>query len=100
MTPSKFNHIFGIGATALLLFGGSAVASNDPSPNLTGGQIFETMRENYASLLSYSDEGKIITTMGDTAITTRFTTRLSRPNYYRIQWNQFSQSQNATDDTG
>jgi hypothetical protein len=100
MTPPNFKYTFGIGVMALLMWASVVATSKGAPAALTAGQIFETMRENYASLFSYSDRGQIITTMGGTVITTDFTTRLARPNLYRIQWNQKSQSPFTTDDTG
>ena len=100
MTPPNFKYTFGIGVMALLMCASVVATSKGAPAALTAGQIFETMRENYASLFSYSDRGQIITTMGGTVITTDFTTRLARPNLYRIQWNQKSQSPFTTDDTG
>jgi hypothetical protein len=53
----------------------------------------------YASLVSYSDEGQIVATMNDTAITTTFTIRLARTNFYRIEWQQNNESPYATNNT-
>ncbi len=101
MRPSKFNCILGIGVTTLLLCAGAAVTTNGAPPvALSAGQIFETMRENYASMASYSDQGEIITTAAGTVLATRFTTRLARPGLYRIQWDQISRTPYTTDDTG
>ena len=54
----------------------------------SAGQIFEKMREQYASLSTYRDQGQIITTLDGKVIITRFTTRLAKPGFYRIEWNQ------------
>jgi hypothetical protein len=94
MRPSKFKLILGIGMMTVLLWGRagadpSKVSSND---TLTAGQIFETVRENYASLSSYSDQGRILTTMDSTVMATDFATRLGRPGLYRIEWDQYSEA--------
>lgn len=101
MKPSKFNCILGIGVMTLLLCDRAAVTSSGAPPvALSAGQIFETMRENYASMASYSDQGEIITTAGDATLSTRFTTRLGRPGRYRIQWDRISRTSYSSDDTG
>lgn len=93
---------FGIGLVAMLLCGQGAVGSlSDESPAaLTGGQIFEKMLKKYVSLSSYQDQGTISTTIGATSIATAFTTRLARPDFYRIEWDQRSTLPYATEDTG
>ena len=86
---------------SLLSFGGVAVAQEGPSAALPSAlQIFDTMREQYASLSSYSDQGQIVTTVDGEVITTGFATRLARPAFYRIEWDQNSQWPDRTDDTG
>jgi hypothetical protein len=52
----------------------------------------KTAQEKYASLTSYSDEGKIVATLNGTTITHTFTIKLGRPNLYRIEWEQSSES--------
>ena len=100
MRPSKFNCIVGISVMALLLCARAAVSPGGAPPALTGGQIFETVRENYASLFSYSDKGQIVTTMGGSTNTIDFTTRMARPGFYRVQWDQKDQTPYTSDDTG
>jgi len=81
-----------IGATAgILLAGGAAtvVLSSDRTvDNLSPDQIFNKAQEKYASLTSYSDEGKTVATMNGSTSTATFTIRLGRPNLYRIEWEQ------------
>lgn len=75
-------------------------AQDASQPKLTKEEIFQKSKAAYAALNSYSDEGQVVhlsdgptvaTYMG-TRITengtrvTNFTTRLSRPNLYRITW--------------
>ena len=49
-------------------------------------EIFKKTQEKYASLTSYSDEGKADAFMNDTTNTTTFTIKLARANLYRINW--------------
>lgn len=101
MRSSKFKLIPGIGVAAMLLCSTAAAASDATSPGaLSASQIFEKVRENYASLFSYSDEGQIITTMDGTVIVTEFTTVLARPNFYRLEWDQYSNPPLSTDNAG
>ena len=87
--------------TSLLLCGKTEVIAGDASAvALSAGQIFETMREQYASLSTYADKGQIITTVDGMVITTRFATRLARPAFYRIEWDQNSKTVDYTADTG
>ena len=64
------------------------LASDVTGDSLSTSQIFKKAGENYASLITYSDEGKIVTTVDGTTLTTAFTTRLARPNFYLIEWQQ------------
>lgn len=101
MRPSKFKWISGICVMSLVLCGRAAVTSGGASAVvLSAGQIFEKMREQYASLSSYADQGQIITTVDGMVITTRFATRLARPALYRIEWDQNRGLPNSTADTG
>lgn len=89
MKPSKFKWFVGVGMFVGLWTGSALIASDNPPPRgPTAGQIFETMRENYATLKSYSDKGQIITFLDGGTNATDFTTRLARPGLYRIEWNQ------------
>jgi hypothetical protein len=101
MRPSKFKWISGICMMSLLVCGRAAVAQGGPSVVvLSAGQIFERMQERYASLSSYSDQGQIITAVDGEVIATGFATRLARPAYYRIEWDQSSHWPDRTEDTG
>lgn len=66
---------------------------------LTPDQIFERVQENYSLISSYSDEGQIIAAMDDDVTTTRFTIRLARPNFYRIEWQRNSQTSPSVEDS-
>ena len=88
----------GISAAIMLLSGATTeVLSNDAAgDNLSPNQIFEKAQENYASLTSYSDEGKIVATMDDDSTITTFTIRLARANFYIIGWQQTIESLYST----
>ena len=76
-------------ASGIIMAGLLNVAADD---TLTVNQIFEKVRENYSSFSSYSDEGQIITAMNGDVAATRFTIRLARLNFYRVEWQQNDQS--------
>jgi hypothetical protein len=94
--------VLGIGLVAVLLCGQGAVgsSSDESQPGLTAGQIYEKMLKKYSSLASYKDQGKIVTTIGSTLIATEFTTRLARPDFYRMEWDRRSTLPYGTQDTG
>ena len=86
---------------SLLACARAAVAPGGGSAAVpTAGQIFEKMREQYASLSTYRDEGQIITTVDGAVITTRFATRLAKPIFYRIEWDQISKLPDYTSNPG
>lgn len=101
MTNSKINLALGISTTLLLVSGAmTVVLSNDvAADNLSPGQIFQKAQDTYAALTNYSDEGHIIATMNDTTITTAFTIRLARTNFYRVEWEQTVESTYSTNHT-
>jgi len=65
-----------------------APASGLGDDNLAVNEILQKAQANYDAMLSYSDEGQVVTTMNGEVCTTLFTTRLARPNFYRIEWQQ------------
>jgi hypothetical protein len=72
-------------------------ATAPPPDNVGNGrlsprQVFEKVGDNYASLVTYSDVGQIVIYANGAASVTAFTTRLARPNFYRIEWEQRSES--------
>jgi len=69
------------GVATVVLSGGSR--SGD---GLSTDEIFQKTQETYASLTSYSDEGKVVFLDGSPELT--FTIKLARPNFYRIEWQQ------------
>jgi hypothetical protein len=84
-------------AQRILLAGGVAmlaVSSGQAAETLKPGEIFARAQEKYASLTSYSDEGKSVGHFNGATVTTSFAIRLARPNLYRIKWEQ------STDSTG
>ena len=64
------------------------LASGVTGDSLSTSQIFKKAGENYASLITYSDEGKVVTAVDGTTLTTAFMTRLARPNFYLVEWQQ------------
>jgi outer membrane lipoprotein-sorting protein len=56
---------------------------------LSTQEIFKKSQDAYAALTSYSDEGETVATLGTAAMAPHiFTTKLARPNLYRIEWHQ------------
>jgi len=101
MTNAKIRSFIGISVAVLLVSGSPTVVfSNDVAgDNLSPNQIFEKAQGKYASLASYSDDGQIVATMNNTAINTTFTIRLARTNFYRIEWQQNTESSYSTNNT-
>jgi hypothetical protein len=93
--------VVGISVTIMLVCGATTVVlSNDVAgDNLSPNQIFEKAHATYASLTSYSDEGQTVATMNETIVTTGFTIRLARTNFYRIEWQQNIDSFSSTNNT-
>jgi hypothetical protein len=75
----------------LLVAAPSALLAQDNS-DLPKNEIIQKSKEAYAALTSYSDEGEVVSTINGLTITTMFTTRLGRPNLYRIEWQQSTSS--------
>jgi outer membrane lipoprotein-sorting protein len=100
MTYAKVKFALGISAAIMLASGAATMvlASDAAGDNLSPDEIFKKARENYASLTSYSDEGKIVANMGGATVTTTFTIRLARTNFYYIEWEQNSESSYSTKD--
>lgn len=101
MRHSRLKTIVGMNAGVLVLWTTCAAASSGASAGtLSASQICEIVRENYASLSSYSDQGRNILTMDGADIDTEFTTMLARTGYYRIEWEQFKDPAGAGDNSG
>lgn len=79
MTCSRLKAAVGIAAGILLASWAATTAhssdgaGDSPSP----GEIIKSAQEKYASLTSYSDEGKSIAVLNGTTITHTFTIRLA-----------------------
>jgi hypothetical protein len=78
---------FGICAAIWLACGVTPpVFADDAAGNhLSTIQIFQKVKDTYASMITYSDEGCVVTARG-TVI--NFSTRLARTNFYLIEWQQ------------
>lgn len=61
--------------------------------NLPIIQIFQKVKDNYASMASYSDAGCVVTDWGASI---NFSTRLARTNYYLIEWQPAGRSPDAS----
>jgi RNA polymerase sigma factor (sigma-70 family) len=91
MTWMKLKFALGVSMAVLLAGGAATVAISQTSSDdkLTPQEIIEKSQDTYASLSSYSDEGKTVSTIGSTTVApTTFTIKLARPNLYRIEWQQ------------
>ena len=98
MTCTKFNTAILINVPMLLATGATVVllSRDAAAEDLSPVEILKKTQANYASLASYSDEGKVIKTISSDTITTKFTIRLARTNFYRIEWTRDSESSRAT----
>lgn len=101
MKHNKFKFAFGIGVASLLAIGvTTTVLSNEVTgDNLSPDQIFKKAQERYTSLVSYSDQGQIVTTVNNTTTTASFAIQLARPIYYLVEWQWNSGSAFATQNT-
>ena len=88
MAGMKFQFALGVGLTVLFVGAATIVAHADGAPggNLSQAEIFTKARETYAALGSYSDQGMTVANVNGITVTTTFTTKLARPNFYRISW--------------
>ena len=90
MTYAKLKLAAGIGAGIILAGGATTVvfSSGGTGTDLAAGEILKQAQEKYASLTSYSDEGKTVATINGRTFTTTFSIKLARPGFYLIQWEQ------------
>jgi hypothetical protein len=96
MNFKKLKKVSGIGSALLLMSGAmmsgtpmmaQSTQSIDATNNdLSASEIFAKAQANYSSLASYSDEGRVVTTLNGVTSVTTFTTRLARANFYLIEW--------------
>lgn len=76
-------------SVAVLLAGGATVAvSQNGGGEPTAQTILAKSRDAYAALSSYSDSGNAVSEMAGQNLTLTFSTRLQRPNLYRVDWTQ------------
>jgi outer membrane lipoprotein-sorting protein len=90
MTYAKLKLAAGIGAGIILAGGATTVgfSSGGTGTDLAAGEILKQAQEKYASLTSYSDEGKTVATINGRTFTTTFSIKLARPGFYLIEWEQ------------
>ena len=89
---TKSNLVLVTSMMLMLMVGSSAtaLAQVGAQKDLTKDEIIQKAKDAYASLSTYSDEGNVVTTSSGRTSTTAFTIRLSRPNLYRIEWQESS----------
>lgn len=99
MKCAKLNVFFGISMAMIIGIGTMTTTLSNcaADDNLSPGDIFKKAQENYASLTSYTDGGKIVATMGGTTTITSFTIRLARTNFYYIEWHRNGKSDSILD---
>jgi outer membrane lipoprotein-sorting protein len=90
MTRLKMKSALVASMAALVAVGTATIAISQTTggEKLTRTEIFQRAQDAYASLSSYSDEGKTVATLNGMTFTTTFIIRLARPNLYRIKWEQ------------
>jgi hypothetical protein len=101
MTYAKLKRALGV-ALRILLAGSVAMvvlSCRKADGNLPASEVFKKAQEKYAALTSYSDEGKTVAILNGMTLTTTFTIRLARPNFYRIEWEQNNDSAFSTSKT-
>lgn len=94
MTWRKLKFAAGVGL-AVWLAGGAAtvgLASDEAGDSLPASEILKRAEAKYASLTSYSDEGKVVATLNGITSTHTFTLKLDRQDRYRIEWEHSSES--------
>lgn len=81
-----------LGIGAVILLAGSAatvtLVRTGRADRWTPQEIAQHSAQAYAALSSYSDSGTVVVESSVEPSRTTFTTRLARPNRYRINWNQ------------
>ncbi|HEX5399294.1 MAG TPA: sigma-70 family RNA polymerase sigma factor, partial [Verrucomicrobiae bacterium] len=90
MTWLKIKFALTVGTIALIAGGVATVAlsQSGSGDKLTPAEIFQKSKDAYASLSSYSDDGKTVAVLNGMTFTTTFSIKLQRPNFYRIEWKQ------------
>jgi hypothetical protein len=94
MTWLKNIGAVGVGAAALMTGGAARMAISQASGGdpVTAQEIVGTSRTAYAALSSYSDSGTAVSEFAGQKNTLTFNIRLQRPNHYRIDWTQGTES--------
>jgi len=95
MTWLKLKFAANVGVAALLAGGAATVAisqTNGSGDKLSREEIFQKSQAAYAAMTSYSDDGKSISVLNGTTITHTFSIKLGRPDFYRVEWEQSTES--------
>ncbi len=88
---------FGI-CVAILLAGSATppvVADDVAGDDLPTIQVIKKVKDTYASMTTYSDEGCVVITLGENSVV-NFSTRLARTNFYLIEWKRTDASNYST----
>ena len=88
MAWTKMKISLALGAAVILAAGTTTLAVKHKTPEPAALDIARKAQEKYAALSSYSDSGTVLAEVGGTTTPTTFTTRLQRPNLYRVDWMQ------------
>lgn len=98
-TESLTKAAFGICVAVLLASSATppVFADEVAGDNLPTIQIFKKVKDNYARMASYSDEGCVVT---DQDAGVNFSTRLARTNFYLIEWQPAGGSRSAASSAG
>ncbi len=91
MTWLKLKFALGVTAGIILAAGVAtvAVSKGNDDDGLTARQILQRLHNAYAALTSYSDTGTSTGTVGTKTVPPiTYSTKLARPNLYRIEWQQ------------
>jgi hypothetical protein len=88
-----------IGICVAVLLAGSAtppvLAGDETGNNLPTAQIFKKVKDNYALMTTYSDEGCVVIALSESTVI-NFSTRLARTNFYLIEWNRAGEPLSST----
>jgi RNA polymerase sigma factor (sigma-70 family) len=97
MTHAKLKLAIGITAGILLVGGATTmvISQTTSDDKWTPQEIARQAQDAYAALSSYSDNGTVISEGGGQTTTTTFTTRLQRPNFFRLEWTSTGGSYNS-----
>jgi hypothetical protein len=89
LSPTDLLTKAGIGIYLAVLLASSAtppvLAEESAGNDLPTVQIFNKVKDTYASMITYSDEGWAVISPGENSVI-NFSTRLARTNFYRVEW--------------